>query len=110
MNLMTKFGQTYEFSANDHIRTLSQFVDCLDAVVVNNAPLQKKALEVYAKYQETPVVDDLGKSDLTVIRAAVASRQTVKKSNSDALVRSLIRHDSTLLAETLVAYLEKGSA
>ncbi len=109
-NLMTKFGQTYNFSASDHVEVLQALLgDSLDAVVINNASLSKHALEVYAKYQENPVVDDLTATNkLRVIRADVASKQVTKKAKTDALVRSLIRHDSDKLANTLIQYLEKG--
>lgn len=110
LNLMTKFGQTYNFSASDHVGVLQALLgDSLDAVVINNAELSHHALEVYAKYQEYPVVDDIkSDSNLTIIRADVASRQITKKAKTDALVRSLIRHDSDKLAATLIHYLEKG--
>lgn len=110
VNLMTKFGQTYGFTAADHVRVLQQHIgDGLSAVIVNTAPLQKQALEVYAKYHEFPVVDDLDHAgNIRVIRADVASRQVAAKSKSDTLVRSLIRHNSTKLAQTLIGYLEKG--
>jgi uncharacterized cofD-like protein len=111
VNLMTKYGQTYGFSAMDHVRTIQHYIgNSLDAVVVNTAQLQKPALAVYAKSQEFPVVDDAeSNKTLTVLRADVASRQVAAKSTSDTLVRSLIRHDSTKLATILVQFLEKGS-
>lgn len=110
LNLMTKFGQTYNFSAADHVGVLQALLgDSLDAVVINNSPLSRHALEVYAKYQEIPVIDDLtATTKLDVIHADVASRQITKKAKTDALVRSLIRHDSDKLANTLIQYLEKG--
>lgn len=106
-NLMTKFGQTYNFTANDHLATLKQYLGVdVDYVIINNGPLQKQALEVYAKYNEFPVRDDLGDvKKPQVIRLNVASRQLAQKSKSDALVRSLIRHDSNKLAEVLVTLL-----
>lgn len=105
MNLMTKFGQTHEFTALDHIRALEKFAGkCIDYVLINTASLSKKALGVYAKYHEKPVVDDVyKKSYYRVIRAPVVNSILVKKSASDTLVRSLIRHDSKKLAEQLFA-------
>ncbi len=108
LNLMTKFGQTYNFTAEDHIRILRTFIgDHIDAVVVNNAPLSPTALAVYAKYHEIPVVDNLsGSARMNVIRRDVASRHITTKSKSDALVRSFIRHDSNKLARALVSLIE----
>jgi uncharacterized cofD-like protein len=112
VNLMTKFGQTYGFTAKDHLQAIQRYVNnSVDAVIVNTAPLHKTALAVYAKYHEFPVVDDLtGTPSLAILRADVASRQVVSKSKSDTLVRSLIRHDSQKLATILLDYLEKGNS
>ncbi|MCX6794097.1 MAG: YvcK family protein [Candidatus Gottesmanbacteria bacterium] len=111
VNLMTKFGQTYGFTTADHLRTIQQYVgNSINAVIVNTAPLQKQALAVYSKYHEFPVTDDLvASSTLKVLHADVASRQVAAKTNSDTLVRSLIRHDSTKLATILLKFLEKVS-
>ena len=108
---MTKYGQTYGFTAADHLRIMQQYLNnSIHAVIVNTSPLQKPALAVYAKYHEFPVTDDLVPSpSLKVLRADVASRQVAAKSKSDSLVRSLIRHDSTKLATTLLQFLEKGN-
>ena len=110
VNLMTKFGQTYGFTAADHLRIIRQYSgNCVNAVIVNTALLQKPALAVYAKYREFPVSDDLiSTPSLKVLRADVASRQVAAKSKSDSLVRSLIRHDSQKLATILLEYLTKG--
>jgi len=112
VNLMTKFGQTYGFTAADHLKTVQTYLGaCVDAVVVNTAPLQKQACAVYAKYHEFPVTDDVVPTpSLTVIRADVAGRRIAAKSTSDVLVRSLIRHDSQKLATILLNYIEKGAS
>lgn len=112
VNLMTKFGQTFGFTAADHLRTIQRYLgNSVDAAVVNTAPLQKKALSIYAKYHEFPVIDDLTSSQsLKVLRADVASRNIAVKSKSDTLVRSLIRHDSQKLATILLSMLTKGQS
>ncbi len=108
LNLMTKWGQTYNFTARDHVHTIEQYMGMpFDYVLVNNTPIQKKALDVYAKQQELPVVDDLPKeSEYTIIRRSLASDEIAKKHASDALVRSLIRHDSEKLAKAIVSITE----
>ncbi len=110
VNLMTKFGQTYGFTATDHLKIIRKYIGkSVEAVVINTARLQKSALAVYAKYHEFPVADDVTPApSFTVIRADVASRQVTAKSKSDLLVRSLIRHDSEKLATILLHYIEKG--
>ena len=111
MNLMTKFGQTYGFTASDHLRIIQDHVGAsVHAAIVNTAPLQKNALDVYAKYHEFPVKDDMNLlTSVKIIRADVASRHISVKSKSDVLVRSLIRHDSQKLATILLSYLTKES-
>ncbi|KKU80964.1 MAG: hypothetical protein UY08_C0005G0021 [Candidatus Gottesmanbacteria bacterium GW2011_GWA1_47_8] len=104
LNLMTKWGQTYNFTAADHVAVLEKYVGkTLDAIVVNTAPLHKSALAAYAKQHELPVIDNLTNSYYRVIRAPVASSGVTTKIKSDTLVRSLIRHDSELLARALVS-------
>lgn len=107
MNLMTKFGQTYNFTAQDHVKIISQYIgDHIHAVIMNTTPLSKTALAVYAKYQEIPVSDNITATpSMNIIRKDVASRLMATKSKSDTLVRSLIRHDSKKLATVLVSLL-----
>ena len=61
LNLMTKYGQTYGFTAKDHIRALERYLgkNCLDFVLVNSKPFPEVSLKKYKKEQEFPVVDNL---------------------------------------------------
>lgn len=105
VNLMTKYGQTYNFGASEHVRVLSEFIGhSIDSVIINNAPIPKKALDVYAKAHEQAVSDDIPKyTHYRVIRADVAGSRLIEQAKSDTLVRSLIRHDSEKLAKVLAA-------
>lgn len=107
VNLMTKYGQTYNFSARDHVWVVEQYIQApLNYVVVNNAPIPAKALDVYAKYHEQPVVNNLKTNAKTrIVASDVVSRQFTAKSKSDTLIRSLIRHDSNKLARVLMELL-----
>lgn len=111
MNLMTKYGQTYNFSASQHLHTLEQYIGkSIDHVVINSAPLSKRALDVYAKYHEVPVVNDLvTKAYYKISLSAVVSKHIYEKTSSDALIRSLIRHDSDKLAKVLVSLVERST-
>ncbi len=104
LNLMTKYGQTYHFTASDHVHAISKYLgkSCLDYMVVNSAPISKGTLTTYAKYHEDPVVDDLPKeAEYSIIREDVVSHESVVKGSSDTLVRSLIRHDSEKLGAVI---------
>ncbi len=109
LNLMTKFGQTYQYSASDHLRALETYIGTsIDAVLVNTGAIPKRALAVYAKFHEVPVVDDLlDRKPYKAFRTDLISDSLITKSKSDALVRSLIRHDSTKLADALMNTLSR---
>lgn len=108
LNLMTKFGQTYNYTALDHIREIEQSIGkCLTSVVVNTGKLSPQASKIYAESREIPVVDNLdGESYFRVVRADIVSDKLTTRSKSDSLVRSLIRHDSEKLASVLTEILE----
>lgn len=109
LNLMTKYGQTYSFTAQDHIRALEHYIgQTIDYVLVNTGKLSPKALKTYQLSHEQPVVDNVDqKSYYHVIRADLASRLFNRKSTTDALVRSLIRHDSTKLARSIMSIVSR---
>ena len=100
VNLMTKYGQTYHFSARDHVESIERIVGPVDFVLMNAAVLPKPAVELYAKYHEDIVVDDLP-IERRIVRADLVSAKMIRKAKSDTLVRSLIRHDSSKLAQAI---------
>lgn len=104
INLMTKYGQTYDVTAQGHVAILEQFIGKnLDYVLMNDSIFPKEVLEKYEAMKEFPVVDDLPKKAYyKVIRKPIVARSAVKKSSADTLVRSLIRHDSDKLAKELI--------
>lgn len=104
MNLMTRPGQTFGFSAKDHINTLEKYLgkNFLDFVLVNSKSLPPKILKKYWAEQAFPVVDDLKVSGSKVIRKDFLGRQMTSRIAGDVLWRSLIRHDSDKLAKTII--------
>ncbi len=112
LNLMTKYGQTYNFTAADHVAVVQKLLgNALDYVIVNNAPLPKRALDLYKQSDEYPVEDNIEKgTGYSVLRGDLISRALVRKSGSDELVRSLIRHDSEKLGNILVRILAEGAS
>ncbi len=107
MNLMTKYGQTYNVTGTGHIQVLEKFIGkSIDYVLVNSSPYLEKIMQKYEAMKEFPVVDDLPKKAYyKVIRKPIVANSVVKKSSSDTLVRSLIRHDSDKLAYQLIQLL-----
>lgn len=107
INLMTKYGQTLNFSARDHIEELEKYLGKrINHVLINTTPLPKQALRVYEKTKEFPVKDDLlENSSYKIHRDDIAGDEIIKKSGSDILVRSLIRHDSDKVAKVIASIL-----
>lgn len=110
VNLMTKFGQTYNFSAVSHIKIMEKYIGKhIDFVLMNTKKFPLKALDVYAKSQEFPVADDLpDDAYYNVIRTPLVSTSIYSKSATDTLVRSLIRHDSDALAKSIMTLVERN--
>lgn len=108
LNLMTKYGQTYQYTATDHMKALERYMGShIDTVLVNTAPIPDRALAVYAKSHEVPVLDNLiDHSPYRVFHADFIGTSIMTKAKSDALVRSLIRHDSAKLSDALLSILQ----
>lgn len=112
VNLMTKFGQTYNFKASDHIEEIYKYVGKYpEYVILNNSELPKDIIKRYKEEKnDTPVVDDIenGKyKDSKIIRGDIASDHIQEKVKGDALNRSLIRHDSNKLAKIVLKIINK---
>ena len=110
MNLMTKYGQTYGFTASDHVKALETYIGkSIDAVIINTTQIPKSVLEVYEKGKEFPVIDDMEQNSMYhIIREDVISSEMVTTSKEDKLIRSLIRHDSDKLGTVLLELAIKG--
>lgn len=106
-NLMTKYGQTYNFKTSTHVEKLSTFLKgTVDYVVVNIGELPEQALELYRLQHEFPVVNDLpNDSSYKIIAKDVVANEIIERSASDVLVRGLVRHDSQKLAEAIMTAL-----
>jgi uncharacterized cofD-like protein len=105
LNLMTRYGQTYNFTAKDHVQVLEKYLgrNCLDFVLVNSSPIPKTALKEYKREKEAPVIDNLKNNHFKVIRGDFLSRKAIKKVPGDILRRSLVRHDSDKLAKIILS-------
>jgi uncharacterized cofD-like protein len=91
-NLMTKPGETTNFTAADHVATMMKYGYNLDGVLCNGGLLDCKLVDEYAKQGQHPVaVDENELRDLgvEVILADVSSG------------KELVRHDSYKLAKEI---------
>lgn len=105
VNLMTRFGQTNDFSARDHIGVIKKYIGnkTLDYCLVNSSKKFPKGILLRYKQEKAhPVLDDLKEKDgYKVIRADLISAKVHKRHLTDKLKRSLIRHDSEKLAKVI---------
>lgn len=100
-NLFSKCGQTEDYTASQCVTEIESYIGrTLDHILVHSGDFPKDAIAHYAAAHECPTEDDLG-DDPRVVRSAFASTTTIQGTEGDALPRSLVRHDATLLAETL---------
>lgn len=106
LNLMTRYSQTDNFTAKEHVSIVEEYAGrSLDKILVNNQPVGPEILEVYKKEKGAPVKDDLGK-DPRVTRRNLLNRTLVGKKKGDILKRSFVRHDSNKLARAIIKLLK----
>jgi uncharacterized cofD-like protein len=107
-NLVTKPGQTDDFSVDDFAKEIERFGKfTLDYVLYNDAKPSKHLLERYAKEGEFWVNYDLKTLDdchYNAIGGKFVSSERPKTSEADAIAntRTLIRHDADAVARQLM--------
>ncbi len=104
MNLMTKMGQTSHYKASDHIKDLTRYLGKQpDYVLVNTGSIPDNVQEWYNKHNEQLVENDLNTKNFSghIIQADLIDRSDFTKNHADILFRSILRHDSNLLAQTI---------
>lgn len=108
MNLMTRYGQTTDYLASDHLYELEKYLGKgnVDICLINKT--KKFPRGVLARYKEEnarQVKDDLSGGSVKVIRKNLVSNNIYEKAKADKLTRSLIRHDSAKLAKAVMSLL-----
>jgi uncharacterized cofD-like protein len=95
-NLMTRHLETDHMGVAELTQGVETVIDHpIDWVIVNSQPIPEQIVEVYHKYREHPVEDNL--HDNRVIRAQVIADMPIQQIEGDALQRSYLRHDSDKL-------------
>ena len=106
VNLMSKYGQTHDFTVNDYINELERYSGVKPHhILINTSDLPADRVAEYESQQEFPIIDDCGAGEACIIRDDFLATEEIKKSSGDTLKRSLIRHDSDKLAEALMKLL-----
>ena len=107
-NLMTKVGQTHDMGVKEHLAEMRRYLKRRpDIVVVNTSSFPEDLLERYAADGEFPVVNNTDKTDGEIITGDYVASEEVVTASGDVLKRSLIRHDSAKLADTLLDILTR---
>ncbi|MBU1104309.1 YvcK family protein [Candidatus Parcubacteria bacterium] len=108
VNLISKFGETYKYTAQDHVRDLEGYLgkNILNFVAVNSSPLPSKIIKKYKEENGYPVKDDLKGGTYKVLRGDFLAEGVVARDKGDTLKRSLVRHDPEKLAKVLVKLLD----
>lgn len=112
-NLMTKYGEAYNYAVSDYLKDLNQYLPLsrLNYVVINNdLDYPVAALNKYRSEFARPVLDDLDHvslpSNIKIIRTPLVSHDEVQTQKGDTLKRSMIRHDSQKLGKLLISLLK----
>lgn len=101
INLMTKSGQTSNYTAADHLKDLTGYLGRqVDFAIINNGKIPANILEWYITHHEKPVINDLNGKEFegSIIEEDVVDNASIVKSKADVLTRSILRHDSDKLA------------
>lgn len=102
MNLMTKSGQTTNYTASDHVRDLMQYLGKKpDHIIINSGTIPEDIIRWYIDHEEKPVSDDISKHDHNgrIRTGDVVDNDAILKNRADVLTRSILRHDSVKLAK-----------
>lgn len=106
-NLVNKPSNTSGYKVTDYISELERYigVDILTYVLYNVDLPSKELLKKYSAEEEFPVeidIDNFKKFKYNFIPGKFLSHQNIKQDKNDILLkRSLIRHDSIAVAETV---------
>lgn len=98
-NLMTKFGETYNYTLKTFLEEIDTYygLDGLTDVVINsNENVPADALEKYAKQHSVRVVDDISGDtyrNIQLHRADLLADTIFSSQSGDVLARSILRHD-----------------
>ncbi|MFH0772836.1 MAG: gluconeogenesis factor YvcK family protein [bacterium] len=108
VNLMTKSGQTNDYTAKDHVADIERYLGrSVDIIIMHKGSLNESIVNWYESHNEHAIQDDLG-DDPRVVHANIADNTPVVHNTADKIsshARSILRHDSTRLANTIMKLL-----
>ncbi len=106
-NLMTKVGQTAGMGAREHVAEITRYIGRQpDVVLVNSGEIPEELLMRYAAQDEYPVAMNCEGETCTVLMGDFTAKEAVRLQSGDVLKRSLVRHDSQVLARSIIDIVE----
>ncbi len=101
VNIFTTASETAGYSAARHVKEITAYAGKKpDYVIMHTGAIPDDILQYYARKGAFPVVDDLGHGS-SVIRGSFADVVKIPKIASDAIERSLIRHNPEMVASII---------
>lgn len=103
-NLMTQAGETFDYTASDHVKAIYDHMNCqfIDTILVNNEDIPKHIRERYSEEKAKPVIYDTGALydlGLEVIHGEIVS-----------LKDGMIRHDTKEVAKVIYSVLMENES
>lgn len=99
VNAFTKWGQTNNFTASDHVRALEQYLapNFFDTVILETAQIDPEVVKSHGQDQETLVkldIEKLEKEGYAVLSRDLLKQEIIEYSRADVLKRSKIGLDA----------------
>ncbi|RLE44040.1 hypothetical protein DRJ22_06260 [Candidatus Woesearchaeota archaeon] len=92
-NLMTKHGETTNFTAADHLKEIIKYSTKPDAIICNSMQPEENLLKKYAKEKKYPVKID--EKEIQKLGVNIITKEV-------ACAKDFVRHDSDKLAKTIL--------
>ena len=107
-NLMSKPGQTVGMQTAEYLAEVEKYAGvCPQHLLVNNQPFPNFLVEKYATEGTQPVINNFESNQTTTVHAyPLLAEEIIETKKGDVLSRSLIRHDSFLLAKALMRFIK----
>lgn len=105
-NLMSKRGQTVGMNAAEHVAEIARHIGRpIDVAIVNTDEFPADLLLKYEAEGDHPISNNCVGDICSVEAMPLVSKEEVLLSSGDKVKRSLIRHDSDVLAKVLLSIL-----
>lgn len=112
-NLMTSPGETTGMTLQDLLDELNKYIGAkvIETVIINSKKIPPRLLSYCESNGQLPVntfLNEETKQKVEIWEGDVIAEELYKKSSSDVLERSLLRHDSDKLGALIIRSIESG--